>query len=150
MNFKDYLRLKNIDAETYFDEKFKTCKDLDTLPAELVNCKCCKKHKFNFPTLECELPTLDKPEEYNTWGCDCDCPCRHIARHLCREWDLINEVDVINTDSEVEDSEESEVNSDDSINDFIVSDDEGEYKFTKEARDELRKIVDLFRGKHKK
>ena len=113
-------------------------------------CKCCKKHKFNFPTLECELPTLDKPEEYNTWGCDCDCPCRHIARHLCREWDLINEVDVINTDSEVEDSEESEVNSDDSINDFIVSDDEGEYKFTKEARDELRKIVDLFRGKHKK
>ena len=49
-----------------------------------------------------------------------------------------------------EDSEESEADSDDSINDFIVSDDEGEYKFTKEARDELRKIVDLFQGKNKK
>ena len=144
MNFKDYLKLKKIDVETYFDDKFKNCKDLDVLPAELVNCKCCKKHKFNFPTLECELPTLPKPEEYNNWGCNCDCPCRHIARHLCRRWDLVNEVDEINTESE---TEESEVDSEDSINDFIVSDDEGEYEFTKEARDELRKIVNAFKRK---
>lgn len=144
MNFKDYLKLKKIDAETYFDDKFKNCKDLDALPAELVKCTCCKKHKFNFPTLECELPTLPKPEEYNNWGCNCDCPCRHIARHLCREWDLVNEVDEINTESE---TEESEVDSEDSINDFIVSDDEGEYEFTKEARDELRQIVNSFKRK---
>jgi len=149
MNFKDYLKLKKIDAETYYDEKFKNCKDLDTLPAELVNCRCCERHRFNFPTLECDLPTSPKPKREKT-DITCDCPCRHIARHLCREWDRVNEVDVINTDSEVEDSEESEADSDDSINDFIVSDDEGEYEFTKEARDELRKIVDIFQGKNKK
>lgn len=145
MNFKDYLKLKKIDVETYFDDKLKNCKDLDVLPAELVNCKCCKKHKFNFPTLECELPTLPKPEEYNSWGCDCDCPCRHIARHICREWDIVNEVDEINTESA--ETEDSEVDSEDSINDFIVSDDEGEYEFTKEARAELRKIVNAFKRK---
>jgi hypothetical protein len=148
MNFKDYLKIKKIDAETYFDKVMNECKDLDTLPAELVNCKCCIKHKFNFPTLECDLPTLPKPEEYNNWGCECDCPCRHIARHLCREWDLVNEVDQINSDEET--SEYSEVDSDDSIHDFIVEDDEGEFEFTKEARDELRKIVDAFQGKNKK
>tara|TARA_Y100001973_G_C5197006_1_gene334951 strand:- start:1599 stop:2054 length:456 start_codon:yes stop_codon:yes gene_type:complete len=150
MNFKDYLKLKNMDAETYFDKKMNTCKDLETLPAELVNCKCCKRHKFNFPTLECDLPASPKPEEYNNWGCNCDCPCRHIARHICREWDRVNEVDVIDTDTDEETSEESEADSDDSIHDFIVEDDEGEFKFTKEARDELRKIVDAFQGKNKR
>ena len=62
--------------------------------------------------------------------------------------DLINEVDVIDTDEET--SEESEADSDDSIHDFIVEDDDGEFKFTKEARDELRKIVDAFQGKNKR
>tara|TARA_Y100000389_G_scaffold205043_1_gene262367 strand:- start:2813 stop:3250 length:438 start_codon:yes stop_codon:yes gene_type:complete len=145
MNFKEYLKLKKIDAETYFDNKMDNCKDLDTLPAELVNCKCCKKHKFNFPTLECELPTLPKPGEYNNWGCDCHCPCRHIARHLCREWDRVNEVDVIDTDEEL--SEESEADSDDSIHDFIVEDDETEYKLSKGARRELRNIIEVFKRK---
>ena len=37
--------------------------------------------------------------------------------------------------------------SEDSINDFIVSDDETEYKFNKEARNELRKIVDSLKCK---
>ena len=52
MNFKEYLNLKKIDSETYFDKTISSCKDLDVLPAELVNCRCCEKHKFNFPTLE--------------------------------------------------------------------------------------------------
>jgi len=147
MNFKDYLKLKKIDAETYFDNKMDGCKDMDVLPAELVNCRCCKKHKFNFPTLECELPTLPKPGEYNIWGRDCHCPCRHIARHLCREWDRVNEVDVIDTDEEM--SEESEADSDDSINDFIVKDDETEYNFSKGARKELRKIIKAFENRGK-
>ena len=143
MNFKDYLKHKNTDVETYFDKVMNECKDLDALPTELVKCKCCKKHKFNFPTLECKLPALPKPDDYE--DSQCNCPCRHIARHLCREWDLIHEVDEIDTDEK--ESEDSEIDSEDSINDFIVSDDEGEYKFTKEARDELRKIVDAFKGK---
>jgi len=147
MNFKEYLKLKKIDAETYFDEKMDMCKDLDTLPTELVNCRCCKRHKFNFPTLECDLPASSKPEEYINWGCDCDCPCRHIARHLCREWDRVNEVDVIDTDEEM--SKESETDSDDSIHDFIVEDDETEYKFSKGARKELRKIIKAFENRGK-
>ena len=146
MNFKDYLKIKNMDAETYFDKKMDTCKDLDTLPAELVNCKCCKRHKFNFPTLECDLPTSPKIKTEKT-DITCDCPCRHIARHLCREWDLVNEVDVIDTDEET--SEESEADSDDSIHDFIVEDDETEYKFSKGARKELRKIIKLFKNRGK-
>lgn len=146
MNFKDYLKLKKIDAETYFDKKMDVCKDLDTLPAELVNCKCCERHKFNFPTLECDLPASPKPKKEKP-EITCDCPCRHIARHLCREWDRVNEVDVIDTDEEM--SEESEADSDDSIHDFIVEDDETEYKFSKGARRELRKIIKAYESRSK-
>lgn len=142
MNFRDYLELKKKDAETYFDKTIKSCKDLDVLPAELVNCRCCERHKFNFPTLECKLPALPKLGDFK--NSECSCPCRHIARHVCREWDLVNEVEELGSD---ESSEDSDVDSEDSINDFIVSDDETEYKFNKEARNELRKIVDSLKGK---
>jgi len=142
MNFKDYLKLKKMDAETYFDKTIKSCKDLDVLPNELADCRCCERHVFNFPALECKLPALPKPD--NFINPDCNCPCRHIARHVCREWDLINEVEDLESD---ENSDESEVDSEDSINDFIVSDDETQYEFNKEARHELRKIVDKIKGK---
>ena len=142
MNLKNFLHAKNEDAETYFDKKMKECGDMDVIPEELTKCMCCDRHKNNFPTLGCNLPTSDRKV---ISALVCDCPCRHIARHICREWDNINEVeDIDDTDSE----EESVDDSYNSMDDFIVSDDETEYKFTKKARKELDKALQSFRGKN--
>lgn len=139
MNLKNFLETKNEDAETYFDRQMKECGDMDVIPSELTNCACCDRHKNNFPTLGCKLPTSDTKVISI-----CDCPCRHIARHICREWDMINEVE----DIDESDEEESDDESYNSMNDFIVSDDETDYKFTKKARKQLDKALQSFRGKN--
>ena len=63
-----------------------------------------------------------------------------MARHICREWDLIHEVEDIGT----EDSEESdEEDSAGSLEDFIVPDS----GFKKKERKALDRALDKFRGK---
>jgi|MEHZ01.4.fsa_nt_MEHZ011134083.1_4 hypothetical protein len=148
MNFKDFLVKNNTDAETYFDKKMNDCINMEDLPDELVECNCCEKHKVNFPTLGCKLPTsVSKIVSLkNLDVCKCDCPCRHIARHLCREWDLVNEVDDIDSDEEI--SEDSFCDGYNSMDDFIVNDDKKEYRFTKKARKELNKALNLFSSKN--
>ena len=49
MKFLEFLENENKNAETYFDEKLKVCKEMEELPRELINCTCCKNHKINFP-----------------------------------------------------------------------------------------------------
>lgn len=57
---------------------------------------------------------------------------------------MINEVE----DIDESDEEESDDESYNSMNDFIVSDDETDYKFTKKARKQLDKALQSFRGKN--
>ncbi len=129
MNFIDFLGSKH--PETYFDEQLRICKDYVKLPKELRNCNCCEEHSKNFPTLGNPLPdfkyVLFKKEK------NCKCPCRHIARHLCREWELTNDVESIKTSSE--NSSESE--SEGSLEDFIVKDS----GLKKRERKELDKVL---------
>lgn len=138
MNLGDFL--KNKSFESYFDEKLKECKHMEELPRELKNCTCCVKHRINFPKLGTKIvPRTTYKKDY---GEDCKCPCRHIARHLCREWESINEVeDISETDSE--DDSEDEEDSYNSIDDFIVPDN----GFKKKERKKLDRALDSFRGK---
>lgn len=136
MKLEEFLNGKN--SETYFDEKLKECEYISELPRELNNCTCCERHKINFPILGQRIV----PKEYTTNypKSDCNCPCRHISRHICREWDLIHEVEDIGT----EDSEESdEEDSAGSLEDFIVPDS----GFKKKERKALDRALDKFRGK---
>jgi len=95
MKLQDFLGKKPF--ETYFDEKIKECKNMEELPRELTNCSCCDRHCENFPRLGEKVK--DKPTNFKfKFGDFCKCPCRHIARHICREWDNIYEVDEIESE----------------------------------------------------
>jgi len=135
MNFDKFLKGKN--PETYLDEKLKICGNFDELPRELNNCSCCERHKINFPTLGNRIVFKEYTSNYTQK--ECKCPCRHIARHICREWDTVNEVDECETSEE--ESEESD--STGSLEDFIVPD-EG---FNKRERKKLDRALQHFRGK---
>lgn len=133
MNFSTFLKGKS--PETYLDEKLKICENFDELPGELKNCVCCDRHKINFPS-------IGNPVKYNltknTTPKTCKCPCRHIARMICREWELVNEVEDLESDDVSEDSDSTG-----SLEDFIVPD-EG---FTKKERKKLDRALNHFRGK---
>lgn len=131
MSFIDFIKDKNI--ENYFGEKIQECKNYDKIPKELRKCNCCNIHRENFPTIGSVLPAFDSEKLKRTKACTC--PCRHIARHICREWDRLNEVEDISTD---EYSEESD--SEGSLVDFIVPD-----KMSKKERKELDKALKQFR-----
>lgn len=136
MKLEDFLNGKNV--ETYFDEKLKECKDYDELPRELNNCTCCKRHRVNFPILGQKLVSKEYTPNYPK--SECKCPCRHMARHICREWDLIHGVeDILTEDSEESDEEDSAG----SLEDFIVPD----RGFKKKQRKTLDRALDKFRGK---
>jgi hypothetical protein len=127
MNFKTFLNGKS--SETYLDEKLKLCKEIDKLPMELTKCNCCKRHKINFPV-------IGNPIKVNLFKDNtpkvCDCQCRHIARHICREWELVNEVEDLASEEFSEDSDSTG-----SLKDFIVPD-EG---FTKKTRKKLNNLL---------
>ena len=136
MKLEDFLNGKNV--ETYFDEKLKECKDYDELPRELNNCTCCERHRVNFPILGRKLVSKEYTSNYPK--SECKCPCRHMARHICREWDLIHDVEDISTeDSEKSDEEDSAG----SLEDFIVPD----RGFKIKERKKLDRALDKFRGK---
>lgn len=118
MSFIDFLG--DVSPENYFDKYIKICKDLEKLPKELRKCNCCERHKQDFPKLgNGELTKYNKNKD--RVDNECKCPCRHIARHLCREWDTINEVEDIEESDEESDDEDYE--EEDSLDDFIVPDD---------------------------
>lgn len=133
MNFILFLDGKN--PETYVDEKLEICKEIDLLPGELTDCVCCERHKINFPS-------IGNPVKYNLFKNNtpkmCQCPCRHIARMICREWELVNEVEDTFRQEISEDSDSTG-----SLEDFIVPD-EG---FTKKERKKLDRALNHFRGK---
>jgi hypothetical protein len=133
MNFNIFLQGKS--PETYLDEKLKICENFDELPRELTDCVCCERHKINFPS-------IGNPVKFNlfknTTPKICQCPCRHIARMICREWELVNEVEDLESDDVSEDSDSTG-----SLEDFIVPD-EG---FTKKERKKLDRALNHFRGK---
>ncbi len=136
MKFEEFLNGKS--PETYFDEKLKECKDYNELPRELNNCTCCKRHKTNFPILGQKI--VSKEYTINFEEKECKCPCRHMARHICREWELIHEVEDVSTgDSEESDEEDSAG----SLKDFIVPDS----GFKRKERKALDKALNKFRGK---
>ena len=137
MKLEEFLNGKNF--ETYFDEKIKECKDYTELPRELNNCTCCKRHKINFPILGQTLGSKDY--KCNYMDKSCNCPCRHIARHICREWDFIHEVEDINTDTE-NSAESGEEDSDGSLEDFIVKDS----GFKRKEREALDRVLYKFKG----
>lgn len=134
MKFIEFLNGKS--PETYLDEKLKICGNFDELPRELNNCSCCERHKINFPILGNRI--VSKEYTLNHAQRECTCPCRHIARHICREWDTVNEVDECETSEE-----ESDYDSPGSLEDFIVPD-EG---FNKRERKKLDRALQHFRGK---
>lgn len=133
MNFVDFLQGKS--PETYLDEKLRMCENFDELPRELKNCTCCDRHKINFPS-------IGNPVKYNLTKCNtpktCQCPCRHISRMICREWELVNEVEDLHSEESSSDSDSTG-----SLEDFIVPD-EG---FTKKERKKLDRALNHFRGK---
>lgn len=133
MNFIDFLQGKS--PETYLDEKLKICGNFDELPRELNNCSCCERHKINFPILGNRI--VSKEYTGNFQQKECKCPCRHIARHICREWDTVNEVDECETSDE-----ESDSDSTGSLEDFIVPD-----KMSKKERKHLDRALERLRGK---
>ncbi len=134
MNFNTFLKGKS--PETYLDEKLKICEEIESLPRELTDCVCCERHKINFPS-------IGNPIRFNLFKNNtqktCQCPCRHIARHICREWELVNEVE----DTHLEESFSDDSDSIGSLEDFIVPD-EG---FTKKERKKLDRALNHFRGK---
>jgi hypothetical protein len=122
-----------------FKNYFADIKNLESIPEDLINCKCCDTHRKNFPTLGSELPKFNPNKDFSIKK-PCLCPCRHVAREICREWDRINEVENLSTAEE--DSEDSDA-SIGSLKDFIVEDS----GFTKKERKKLDKALDMFRGK---
>tara|TARA_Y100000992_G_C21027926_1_gene378913 strand:- start:21 stop:446 length:426 start_codon:yes stop_codon:yes gene_type:complete len=136
MKFEEFINGKS--PETYFDEKLKECKDYEELPRELNNCTCCKRHKINFPILGQKI--VSKEYTPNFEEKECKCPCRHIARHICREWELIHEVEDVSTEDSVESDEEDSAGS---LEDFIVPDS----GFKRKERKALDKALNKFRGK---
>jgi hypothetical protein len=120
-------------AETYLDEKLKTCKEIDELPRELTDCGCCERHKINFPVIGNPIKfNLFKDRGTNV----CKCPCRHIARHICREWDLVNEVEDLTSEDFSEDSDSTG-----SLEDFIVPDKGLKTREKKKLNNVLKKLT---------
>lgn len=134
MNFVTFLGDKS--PETYLDENMKICGNFEELPRELNRCSCCERHKINFPILGNQI--VANEYAHNHAEKECKCPCRHIARHLCREWDTVNEVDECETSEE----EESDSDSTGSLEDFIVPD-----KMSKKERKHLDRTLERLRGK---
>jgi len=139
MNLKEFLNINKIDVETYFNDKMEECENLDGLPREIASCVCCVRHKRDFPVLGEPLTTVRKPKN-STYKHECDCPCRHIARHLCREYIRVHEIEDI---SQTDDESEYDSDSVGSLEDFIVED----YGFNKKERKTLDKALNKFRGK---
>lgn len=120
--------------KNYFDNIL----NIECIPEDLRKCKCCEIHRKDFPTLGSELPKFNECKRFSEKTCLC--PCRHIAREICREWDRVHEVENLSTAEE--DSEESE-GSFGSLEEFIVEDS----GFTKKERKRLDRALDMFRGK---
>ena len=55
----------------------------------LAQCDCCERHKINRPTTM--TPWVDTHFN-NTQDTDCYCPCRHRARFICRQFDMVDGV----------------------------------------------------------
>ena len=136
MSFIDFLCGEC--PENYFDKYLKICKNLEKLPKELRNCNCCERHKRDFPKLTYPLTKYNKNKE--RIENECKCPCRHIARHLCREWDTLNDVEDIEESGEDEEEsgeDEEESDEDESLDEFIVPDD----GLKRKERKELDKVL---------
>ena len=51
----------------------------------LSECNCCQRHQQKKPLILqrwVELPLTHRIQTNN----DCHCPCRHMARFICRDW----------------------------------------------------------------
>tara|TARA_B100000035_G_scaffold314780_1_gene332235 strand:+ start:3560 stop:3973 length:414 start_codon:yes stop_codon:yes gene_type:complete len=59
----------------------KILKNNDVLTT-LNACKCCVKHQNNKPK---NMAPWIETEFHDTQYTDCNCPCRHLARFICRE-----------------------------------------------------------------
>lgn len=140
MSFIEFLNDES--PENYFDRYLKICGSLKKIPKELTNCNCCERHKQNFPKLTYPLTKYNKDKNKYRVENECKCPCRHIARHLCREWDTIHEVeDIEETDEEESDKDyEQSEESAKSLDDFIVPDEGLKRKERKQLDKVLRKL----------
>jgi hypothetical protein len=54
----------------------------DQVLTTLNSCKCCKKHQINKP--KNMVPWIET-EFHDMQDTECSCPCRHLARFICRE-----------------------------------------------------------------
>ena len=140
MNFLEFLENNKIHVENYFDDKIAECGTYTELPKELVNCRCCERHKKDFPSIG--NPISGYKGKVRNENLECKCPCRHISRHICKEWDLLNEVEEISS-SEFESSDSEESGSEDSMDDFIVEDS----GLSKKERKELDSVLKKLRSK---
>ena len=69
---------KYIDGETWQEK-------LDTLNM----CDCCERHKKDKPSII--SPWKDTPFTFtHLLEHDCDCDCRHIARFMCRQFEIVD------------------------------------------------------------
>jgi hypothetical protein len=115
---------------------YRNCESLGDLPKDLVGCRCCDRHRVNFPTLGLELPPFNgRPFK----AADCKCPCRHIAREICRKWDKHYEVENIDETESIS----SDTGSLGSLEDFIEQD----AGMNNKVRKKLDRALDMFRGK---
>ena len=74
MNY-EHLRPENLSSR----------EDAQTALNTLSQCNCCQRHQQNKPVVLqtwVDLPTSERIYTNNM----CHCPCRHIARFICRDW----------------------------------------------------------------
>lgn len=54
------------------------------LLTELHYCDCCLRHQLGKPAIYKKLVPICTSYDHN-YSRDCECDCRHAARHICRE-----------------------------------------------------------------
>jgi len=114
---------------------------IKTIPQELVDCDCCDRHRQTFPSslsvwVDIQLTgpcytsgnTMEDKDQQRE---ECSCPCRHVARYICREIESDNE------SLGSVDSVRSKISDTESNFSFIEPDD----GMTQEERQKLNKVI---------
>ena len=90
MNLTSFLSESNMTYDEYYQMVvFDKIRMYNDIPKELMNCDCCERHKVDFPK---KLEHWgQKPTSTREGGPSdsCKCPCRHIARFMCRQFEEV-------------------------------------------------------------
>jgi hypothetical protein len=132
MTFAKYLETNDITSDLFMKltVTFLNCKN--EIPGILKDCKCCERHRVNFPRkFEKWIETDVTDRAWSIGGGPgelCMCPCRHLTRMICRqiedntEGESEGESEGEEYDTLGSDDTYSDENSEDSCGSFISHD----------------------------